>query len=188
MIVVNCRSLCKYRALTEIIRGLQSNFHFSKKSSPEDMFLNWFWREGKRERETSMWEIRAPQPRWNLQPRCVLWSGVKPTTFWFMGRHSNQLSHPARAQIFTLEDFPFQKNKQISDFPPFSNTSAILNLYLSICTSRTLTAPETAGTCFGTPSGRESSLHTVDWSPQSFHPLFLNLFFDGHTDQGWLLS
>ena len=49
----------------------------------------WIW---ERERETSKWEknmVRSPPG-----------AGIEPATFWCMGQHSNQMSHPARIKQF----------------------------------------------------------------------------------------
>ena len=40
----------------------------------------------------------CPQ-RLNLQPRHVSWPGIEPTTFWFIGLLSNQVSTLARARL-----------------------------------------------------------------------------------------
>ena len=37
--------------------------------------------------------------------RFVPWPWIKPTTFWCMGWHSNQLGHPARARACTLKHY-----------------------------------------------------------------------------------
>ena len=53
---------------------------------------------GEREKETSVSCLSyASDQESNLQPRYVLWAGIEPTTFWYMGWHSNQWSRPARA-------------------------------------------------------------------------------------------
>ena len=75
-------------------------------SSPEDMVD---FREGKGGRE---WEsnidaekhrsVASPiSPDWgpNLQPRHIPWPGIKPVTFWFTGRCSNQLSHTGQGYL-----------------------------------------------------------------------------------------
>ena len=57
-----------------------------------------------------MWErniyqlpsIYTPTRESNLQPRYMLWPGIRPTTFWCMGWCSNQQSHLARAKISLL--------------------------------------------------------------------------------------
>ena len=60
------------------------------------------------ERETSVASCMHPDWRLNLQPRHVSWPGIYLTTFWCMGQHSNQLSHPTRAtqQILSPKFMP----------------------------------------------------------------------------------
>ena len=86
--------------------------------SPKDIHLlilqEW---EEERGEETSMWErnidwllpVCALTKDWthdpgmwadqesNLQPRYVLWPGIKPTTSWYAGQRSNQVNHLVRA-------------------------------------------------------------------------------------------
>ena len=63
-------------------------------------------------RKTLMWgrniDVRenhrtCPNQGSNLQSRCVPWPGIiKSATFWYMGRHSNQLNHLASPHFMTL--------------------------------------------------------------------------------------
>ena len=83
--------------------------HYFFKSSPEDMFLNFFrereW-EGRREREREKniscfpfqpWCGAGGAEGWNLPPRYVPCPQVDLATFPCMGGHSNQLNPLARA-------------------------------------------------------------------------------------------
>ena len=86
-------------------------FSFFFKLSSKYMFINFREEEMRgtdrqtdrvkeRQREKKHWSIAfytLPNWGWNLQPRYVLWPGVKPETFWCPCQHCNQLSHPARA-------------------------------------------------------------------------------------------
>ena len=59
-----------------------------------------------RETETWIWErnivclsyMTWPQG-WNLQPRCMSWSGIKPTTFCFVGWCPSNWATPVRAHF-----------------------------------------------------------------------------------------
>ena len=62
-------------------------------------------REGERERSINMREKHQllascthPNQGPNPKPRHVPRRGIKPATFWFMGQHSNQLSHTSQGQ------------------------------------------------------------------------------------------
>ena len=54
-----------------------------------------------RERETVAFCMH-PDLGLNLKPRYVPWPGMEPATFWCLGQCSNQLSHPARASLYSL--------------------------------------------------------------------------------------
>ena len=56
-------------------------------------------REEERERETSIGCLPYASQLGvsNAQPKYVPWLGIEPSTFWCLGRCSNQQSHPARA-------------------------------------------------------------------------------------------
>ena len=43
----------------------------------------------------------CPHHTLNLQPRCVLWPGIKSPTFWCMGWCSNQMSHASQGRSFS---------------------------------------------------------------------------------------
>ena len=72
---------------------------FFKKSLPEDMLIN--FRERRRERETTHTHRGAsctcPHRGWSHNLGYVPWMEIEPTTFWCMGRYSNQFSHLTRA-------------------------------------------------------------------------------------------
>ena len=58
------------------------------------------FRKRRREKREKRWSVASyMHPNWgsNPQPRYVPWPGIKPTTFWCIGRCSNQLSYQAKA-------------------------------------------------------------------------------------------
>ena len=72
------------------------------------------------------WKVASPTcPSWglNLQPRHVPWLGIKPTTFWFTGPCSNQLSHTSQGCSFTfVKPNQFLRNLFLVSWELFEST------------------------------------------------------------------
>ena len=47
--------------------------------------------------------LYVPQPGIEPQPRHTPCQRIEPATFWYMGRHSSQLSHRVRAESFFID-------------------------------------------------------------------------------------
>lgn len=68
-------------------------FFPSFQSSPDDMFTD--LRDSGRERKSVVTHV-------DLEPRCVSWPGIKPSTFWCMGQQSNQTIQPGLSFSFLI--------------------------------------------------------------------------------------
>ena len=82
-------------------------FLFYFYSSPEDMFIDLRERERERhcvrKKHQSLASYICPSQGLNPPPRCGLWPGIEPATFWCTRPHSNQVSYLARAmKVFLL--------------------------------------------------------------------------------------